>query len=89
MEKLIDKRRVYRLPASVGFSLMTERGELMQIPIRQVENGELPVDRELVVELMALIANLVAEVRECRQEIEAMCEESEDVIDVTSFGGDA
>lgn len=87
MNKLIDKCRVYRLPASVGFSLMTERGELMSIPIRQVEQGDIEVNQELVTELMALVANLVQEVYECRREIESR----PDVIDgyVTSYGGEA
>jgi len=69
VEKIIDPNRSYKLPSSLALVLGAERGELVAVTIRQVKAGELPVTKELVTELLALVGNLVNDLREKKHKL--------------------
>ena len=76
-QKLIDANRRFMLPSAVGLALMADRPELMQVAITQVNSGEIEITRELVAELMALIANVMHDRREFKDDLNRLKEEVE------------
>jgi hypothetical protein len=61
---LIDRNREYKLPASLYVALASERGELVAVTIREVEDRLFEPTPELVRELLVLVANLISERRD-------------------------